>query len=117
MIFGIPFREVPLSFKFKKSSKNFSNIYAHVEQAFEHGPNKEIKYDIDLYENFEDVFEAYSNLKPLMGPGIDIIISGAWLKGLSKKYNHIYIISEDREKTLKCTEDKLNQPVFLKMKI
>ena len=100
MFFGIPFREVPLNFKFKKNSKSASSIYAHVEQAFEYGPNKEIKYDIDLYENFEDVFEAYSNLKPLMGPGIDIIISGAWLKDLSKKYNHIYIISEDRRRLL-----------------
>ena len=53
MFFGIPFREVPLNFKFKKNSKSASSIYAHVEQAFEYGPNKEIKYDKNRTKELE----------------------------------------------------------------
>lgn len=86
--------EIPLRFDFRsKSNSYYSNIYGYIEEPSEEDP--ENKLHIIRYENYPDLLTLYNELKPYIGPGINIVIQGTWVLDKNGKNNMIMLFSLD----------------------
>lgn len=86
--------EIPLRFDFRlKSNSDYSNIYGYIEEPSQKEP--ENKIHIVRYENYPDLLTLYNELKPFIGPGINIVIQGTWVLDKNGKNNMINLFSLD----------------------